>query len=177
MLFWAVRLGRALYPRWGKSLIVGLITAMWIGAAALCGRLSSNWHRQFSDHYDRFFGTRVFRWLAAIDSSATRICALNHRCYPFYGSSRQYRVCQPMWVPSRAWLLGYLSDRGITVIASRSAEDTGPFGWPTYPRLNKWFAEHPEVFRPVYKCSEFHVYEVNSLHRSDRGGHPNERAP
>ncbi len=39
--------------------------------------------------------------------------------YPFFGSRRQYRVCQPMYVESPDWLTNYLKEKNVRLVAAR----------------------------------------------------------
>src|SRR5262249_55147126 len=59
------------------------------------GTLSQRWHAGFARFYDRMFERGVFTALATRDRAPERICVLDFRPYPFFGSRRQHYVCQP----------------------------------------------------------------------------------
>jgi hypothetical protein len=125
------RAGFLLLPAAGAALV-------W-GGAALAGR----WHAGFARHYDRMFATSVFTDLAGREPSATRVCVLDYRGYPFFGSRRQYRLCQPEKAFSYPWLVQYLRDHDVNVVAGMLYE---PRVVGRFRDVSLWIRDHPRVF-------------------------------
>jgi hypothetical protein len=127
--------------RWGIGVVL-LITAS--AALAWAGEASArHWHANFAQHYDRMFSTCVFTDLAERDPSTIRLCALNYRYYPFFGSRRQVRLCRPMKAISYEWLTKYLREQRVNVVVS-VMHDYRIYG--RYCDASLWIRDHPEVF-------------------------------
>jgi hypothetical protein len=129
--------------------------AVLVAAAGLAwsvAALAQKWHDGFARHYDALFSTRVFTDLAQRDPAATRICVLEYRYYPFFGSRRQYSVCRPIKAFSYPWLLEFLRERQANAIAC-TLDD--PFTLGRYRGASVWLREHPEIFVPSRADGQF----------------------
>lgn len=138
------------------------VLGMTLAAATVLGleRLAVSWDEQFDRSYDVFFGSSVFRTLSSDMTGPGRVCVLDYRCHPFFGPRRQRRVCQPMTVPSYSWLLGYLRDRGVEVVAVRTTEPGEPAGWDAYVGLGPWFQDHGRDFQQVHRDLQYTLYRL-----------------
>lgn len=123
--------------------------------------LDRDWHGRFARFYDADFRTGAFRVLAGLDPAPTRICLLDYRCYPFLGSRRQFRICQPMDVPSYARLKDYLRDRGVEIVAAHTTEIDDPAAWDLYHRIAPWLKGHEEDFSVIHADPTFTLYRVH----------------
>ncbi len=120
------------------ALIAAVASLAW-GTEAL----SRKWHADFTHHYDSLFRTRIFADLARCDPSTTRLCAMDYRYYPFFGSRRQYSLCRPRKAFSYPWLIAYLQERQVNVVACMLSD------WreiTPYRDVSVWIRDHPEVF-------------------------------
>jgi hypothetical protein len=143
---------------WRRVVVwAGLATSL-AGASIGTFHLGHWWHLGFARNYDRHFSGTVFTRLATEEPTGTHICVLDHRPYPFFGSGRQYGVCQPSMAPSYEELVRFLTDRQVTIVASHALEDpdqatTGRFRW-TY----LWLMEHPDRFELIERGFWFAVF-------------------
>jgi hypothetical protein len=80
--------------RW---LLVSGVSLIWIlGVVVGVEHLSQRWHQGFVPFCDRMQGGGVFEYTARDNPPDTTICVLDLRPYPFFGSARQFRACQPI---------------------------------------------------------------------------------
>jgi hypothetical protein len=141
----------ALNLRWVCSLRHRRLTTVAVGllgVVAVFGitSLARQWHAGFIPHYDKMLGRGVFRHIAETQPPGTTICVLDMRAYPFFGSFRQFRVCQPPLVGSYKWWISYKSNHDVKLLAARF-DVGGEFqGWRL---VRLWIVEHPEAFVPV----------------------------
>jgi hypothetical protein len=146
-----------LYKGWpwlGKSLVllVGLALLMFfVGATAF---RSEQWHNGFVSQYVQLglYPTQLN------DVDDHTICVLHSRCYPFFGSLRQRRVWQPVYVYSSAWLWESLRRENAAYIVVQ---------WPAPSQSLKRFlgfeecmTTHPAAFRQVDGVRRYAVFEV-----------------
>ncbi len=137
-------------PSWLKAPLLGrraaAAVALIAAVAALAWgteALSRKWHADFARHYNGWLSTRIFTDLARCDPSTTRLCAMDHRYYPFFGSRRQYSLCRPRKAFSYPWLVAYLQERQVNVVACMLSD------WreiTPYRDVSLWIRDHPEVF-------------------------------
>jgi hypothetical protein len=119
------------------------------GTAIAAGRLSERWHAGFAPFYDRMFERGLFTALAPSDRAPERICVLDFRPYPFFGSRRQHRVCQPHRPSSAADFYDYILDHDVTLIAGRFDFDLRSRGWENCPL---YLTDRPELFTSAKKA-------------------------
>jgi hypothetical protein len=144
--------------RWVLVSVVGLICAL--GAAFGVEHLSQRWHKGFVPFYDRMLGGGVFEYTARNIPPGTTICVLDHRPYPFYGSARQFRVCQPVSMRTSypSWEQ-YLRERQVRVLAARF--DMG-LDWRGWKNAGVWTVDRPDVFVPIDGHHwPYNVYRLN----------------
>jgi hypothetical protein len=67
--------------------------------------------------------------------------------YP--GKRRQFRVCQPVHLPSYGCLEQYLYHRGATHLVVEASEDPASASTNRYRWGYRWAREHPDVFVPL----------------------------
>ena len=130
----------------------GMIVAFAGGALTL----SHRWHDRFERHYDQLFGTTIFGMFHQSYPDGVRICALDNRIYPFFGSARQMHVCRPRFVDSLDSLERYLVSRRTAILVVQPA--TGRI-WDMYKRAPGWLREHPNRFFRVQAGSPYDVFE------------------
>jgi hypothetical protein len=145
-----------LWPRFRLGLIflaIGLALFPWA-----CVRLAENWHRGFIPHYDRMhFGGELAK-LAAEERASAAFCALDERYYPFFGSHRERRVCQPVHVVSPDWLMEYLDREDIAFVRAKLRVPRA--GWQRHLGFDECLARYPERFRKISQSSGFIMVEV-----------------
>ncbi len=145
------------WPGARRWLLVGLLAATFPAWTWACSRLAQNWHQGFAAHYDRVLGGRGFTYLAREEPAGT-VCVLDHRCYPFFGSRRQFRVCQPVYVASPEGLMELLDERRVSIIAARPRQPAS--GWHNFQGFEECLAQHPGRFRRVAESSGVILYLV-----------------
>jgi hypothetical protein len=138
--------------------------AVTLGAAALpavawgCQLLAERWHGGFVNHYDRLLDGAGVAALATREPEAGKVCSLYDRCYPFFGSRRQYRVCQPDYVFSPEWLADYLREhRVVAVWTSVRPVARGRFRW-----FDELRARRPRAFTQLNDTMEVSVFAVET---------------
>lgn len=126
----ALRADRSVRPR---QIVFAAATALAVGAA-LVGWLSQAWDEQFTRAYDRLYGTSIFGVLRSFDRDGVRLCLLDYRCHPFFGARRQFRLSQPLHVPSSARFGEQLRRQGVDLVVMRSFAENEPVGWDAFAR-------------------------------------------
>lgn len=154
---WLLRLSRGLGPWTRHGIDVALILALGVGISGACGRLSTNWHRNYAHHYDDFFNTGFFDRLSVLRPRPERVYVLFYRAYPFHGSRREFRVFQPMWIPSRRWLLEDLEDKraDILVLAKRYPLYDG---WKNYDVMINENFRGEQRWQSMYGDASFEIF-------------------
>jgi hypothetical protein len=144
----------SLWPRWRWPLALTVA----LGLAGSCFPLQRHWHEGFARFYDRHFQeTLLEQRIATWEPPLRRLCVLDYRYYPFFGSYRQFFAARPLWLPTYSSLLHYLADYQITVIVAAVA----PQGFDRYSRTIAWVLEHPGVFVLDQKGYYWQVYWVH----------------
>jgi hypothetical protein len=147
------------WPRWRRVLTVGLGVTAVVAASIIIGLLGEGWHAIFAKNYDADQAKTLFSDLEKMAPSATRICAMTYRYYPFFGSRRQFYACRPYWLPTLRDMLEYLREHDITLIVA-TLED--PLGVARYAGKSDWLRKHPDLFPKVYDGPRYYVCRVNS---------------
>lgn len=112
-----------------------------------CAIASFNWHQNFLAFYDnRLFENSKILISNPVDNPSN-ICVLDYRCYPFFGSSRNNRVFQPVYINSSKDFHQYLCDKRINFIFVRL--DSGKNGWKNYILFENYFTENLDRFHKV----------------------------
>lgn len=146
------------WPGQRKALALSLGLALVVAVSASAAALGERWHRGFAGHYDAQFGGPIFSQLGTAQDGE-RVCVLDYRPYPFFGSRRQYRVCQPHLLSSSEAMLDYLRSHEATVLAVLApgiALPTNRFGCG-----HRWVAEYPAAFTPWQQSHWFHLFRAN----------------
>ncbi len=133
-------------PRTGQVLRAGTLVLALAGAAFGVGGLADRWHGQFASFYDGVYQTKVFRQMGVRDPAEIRPCVLEYWSYPWFGSRRQFRVCQPVFVPSYSWLDGYLGREQCTLLVVKKVENPDLEVLYRYRWAYNWASHHPERF-------------------------------
>ena len=173
VLVWQVR-QLDCWSRWiatavGTCLVaVGVVWGVNLGA--------STWHGTFVSSYDLKFHTKVFSTLSKLPPEETRVCTIASRCYPFFGSRRQFRVCRPERILSYQNLAHYLRDHRVSVLITFEDDDRA---YPRYRNIGQYVSSHPQAFQPVIEDSHFLFVRVhNELlvdHTDNPQGHPDRK--
>jgi len=161
---WILWLSCELKTRLRGWIASALILALGLGIAWSCGRFSSSWHRNYTAHYDRSFGTEAFARIPMLTRQPKRICVLYYRAYPFHGSMRHFRVFQPMWVPSIAWLLDYLKLNEIDLLILSKDSPLYP-GWRNYNAITIKELVGDRRWHPVHEDASFEIFEGSISHQ------------
>ncbi len=115
------------------------------------------------------WSTNLFKELANTEPNNLSICVLNARAYPFFGSSRQFRVCQPSTVQSRLWWENYLREHRVQLVAIRfdRSQQLDLFGWV---EVKPWLKSDPESYNYVENLS--HPYDIYRVRMNVQGERP-----
>lgn len=146
-----------LWPRLGRAAFLVGILAVLVGGEWGIPRLADRWHRGFAAFYDRTLSPGTYSSLAA-NAPPGAICVLDHRGYPFFGSRRQFRVCQPMYVPSSSWLMRYFQDRNVRLVAIR--RDRRAQGWHLFEHFDECLRDNPDHFRRIKGDGTLVLFEI-----------------
>jgi hypothetical protein len=137
---------RHLWPATRKVLVVGVGLGAVAGFSLFTGSLAATWHLRFTAHYDHYFGTKLYRRMAAEIPSGSRICVMETQCFPFFGSARQFRVCQPVYTASPEELGDYLHQHDTDYVAvPPGGHISETFFW-----FNELKSQHPDAFPAVW---------------------------
>lgn len=131
------------WPRFRRALVVALSITVVSGLALGIALLARHWHHGFATYYDRMLAGGLFRHLANAQPQVSSICVLDLRAYPFFGSARQFRVCQPQQVRSRQELDVYLRSHEVVLVAARFDLNLTARGWQS---CRTWLSEDPHLF-------------------------------
>ncbi len=125
-----------------------ICTGMVVAAVLVIGidHLSVRWHREFARAYDRRSGQGMFKYLDRLPDPP-KICVIHLSVYPFFGSARQNRVCQPVVMRSTpGWWLEYLISREVwLVVVPREPNQN----WQGCREATAWCAGATDTFSPV----------------------------
>ena len=94
------------------------------------------------------FEQGLFTMLADPSRPPERICVLDLRPYPFFGSRRQHHVLQPHKPASAASFYDYLRTHDVTLIAARFDSDLPSHGWEF---CESYIAQKPDLFASAKK--------------------------
>jgi hypothetical protein len=148
---------RTLKPWYGLAPLLIFVAA---GTCVGVDRLAHRWHTGFAANYDRMLARGLFRHLNETTPRGTMICVLDLRAYPFFGSARQFRVCQPQVMGDYSWWVTYLRERPVRLLAARYEASFDHRGWM---RTRVWVVDRPEMFvrlEPPAGRWSFFVYQV-----------------
>lgn len=146
-----------LWPSVTRALLLIFLVGFLVAGAWGVGHLAKKWHRDFAPFYDQMLSPGTFTLLK--DEQPDRcICVLDHRAYPFFGSRRQFRVCQPVYVPSSPWLIDYFHEQDVCFVASRPKRQFA--GWHLFDHFNESLHQNPAVFQPIHKDRDLVLFRV-----------------
>ncbi|MGH7171659.1 MAG: hypothetical protein ACRELG_15390 [Gemmataceae bacterium] len=114
-----------------------------VGIAVATATLSERWHAGFARYYDLMFEQGLFTSLAAVENAPERICVLDFRPYPFFGSRRQHYVCQPHRPSAAADFYDFLLDHRVTLVVGRFDFDLRSRGWE---KCSCYLSQKPDIF-------------------------------
>jgi hypothetical protein len=156
---WVCYLLWRLAGRLRPALIVLASAALTIGCATAIGSLSRGWHTGYRAFYGNLFNTPIIQEPETAMPVGGQVCVLDYRSFPFFGSARQYRVCQPPRIPSPAWASSYFQAEQVSLVAFNVDVDCSTRGWRA---CATWLEENPDVFIPVTVSSgQFALYRVD----------------
>jgi hypothetical protein len=139
------------WPRWSLPLVLaGLIPAVMCG----CHTLSMWWHAGFRTHYRLLLHTPSF--LPPGTSPPVTVCVFDSRYYPYFGSRRLNRVCQPIYAFSAGWLMDYLRQEEVGFVVQRRPLTGGLKR--RYGAIEECVAEYPEAFLLIREDKEFVIH-------------------
>jgi hypothetical protein len=156
----------AAWPLSVRKIALGWSVAVVIGGTIAIPLLGQRWHRDFAAHYDHRWQTTLFTdHFNDINPPFEIVCVLTPRVYPFFGSARQYRLCQPFSVPSAEALLEYLGDRRAeTFVLEVIFHVPGEPGGTTYNADRGGLLcleKHPESLQPISLKYPWLYYRIN----------------
>lgn len=116
---------------------------------------SVRWHRGYTMYYDRILGKGLFRELTNNINAGDTVCVMEERCYPYFGSSRQYFVVQPSPTQNeREWHIA-LNDYTNKIII---INDDVKFKWE---QIIDFIRRNPDLFRKMFEYDNITVYIVH----------------
>jgi len=135
--------------------ILGLVVLMALAGAGAWGvdQLSTKWHRQFPAFYDGHLSKGTYTGLAKKQPTGS-ICVLENRSYPFFGSRRQFRVCQPNYVQSSTALMEYMKEHDVGLVATRLERAD------RFKHFNECLSRRPTAFRKFSGDKELVLFRV-----------------
>lgn len=146
------------WPQRRVLLTVILGWALASGASWAVDSLAQRWHSGFGSNYDRMLAGGLFRYQAETQPVGSCVCVLDLRSYPFFGSARQFRVCQPQQVHSRQELEDYLRVRDVALFAARFDTNWTARGWQN---SRAWLVDNNRLFVPIHEGSwPYTVYRI-----------------
>jgi hypothetical protein len=143
------------------ALRAGALALALAGAAFEVGGLADHWHRQFAAFYDGLYQTRVFRAMDVRDPAGIRPCVLEYWTYPWFGSRRQFRVCQPVLVPSYSLLDVYLGREQCSLLVVKKMKNPELEGLYRYKWGYHWASHHPERFGLEAEGASVAVFRIH----------------
>lgn len=164
------RVRQARYLFHPATVSAALLTAGAVGIYLL----SERWHAGYNAHFDRFFRTTMFEELPRRFPEIDRICVLDLRPYPFFGSRRQMHVCRPRFVESFDAMIEYLIDHRISLVATHRRSGST---FDLYKDCPRWISSHPDLFTPVLHGGEHVVYRFNPEPRAANAEHAPDSIP
>lgn len=156
-----------LWPRARRPAAVVVGFAVLAGTAVGVSYLGRAWHARYAEHFDHVFFTHAFTRMDQAQMREARVYVLDYRSYPFFGSRRQYTVCNPFSAVSyreeadrvRAW--------GADLVVIRQEIDPP---WGRYRDTEHWFSDRPDEFHPFDIGFFLAVFQSDSAAlRADRG--------
>jgi hypothetical protein len=152
-----------IWPQCRRVIVLSAMVLATIGAPVWIGWLSQRWHKEFDCFYERLFDTSIVAEFAKKHSDNTCVCALTPIPYPFFGSRRQFRVCQPLENENRSYghFLQYLRSREATVLVTYPPDDvtSSPTGNP-FRRIIPWVVHDPAIFAPLKADGPLLVFQI-----------------
>ena len=114
------------WPHRRKMFVILLLAVILPVTVWSCDQLSQFWHDEFASQYRLRLNIPDLSFLPSSPREPITICALDWRYYPYFGSHRQHRVCQPTYVLSSAWMMDYLRREKVDfIVQSRDPSDDG----------------------------------------------------
>ena len=151
----------ALSRRLRLVIFCSLPLALLAGAAWGTTLISSRWHGGFAEHYDRSFSSTIFTRLESSARPGVRICVLDFRPYPFFGSRRQFKVYQPILLPPRPSFFEHLRAHQVELLAVLTDLDPFPQDLNRYRWAFCWASEAPRQFSLLEEGPALSLFEVS----------------
>lgn len=129
-----------------KFILMMILVAGVIGTGFAAEELSNRWHRKFTKQYDLMMGGGVFAYIQDHLKEGDTICVIDQLPYPWFGSQRQFEMCQPIGIRSYPQFRAFLDARGVNLVVARYDRLARWREWYSY---DPWLKNHPEVFRRV----------------------------
>jgi hypothetical protein len=165
LVAWVVVLGGVIVllfarPASDRERAVAGLLILWCMTATAWSveAIADRWHRDFVDHFEAVFACDVFSSYSQLDLQNERICVLDHRYYPFFGSNRQLHVCRPLWIPDYPHFLNYLRCEQITLLVVRNKD---PNVQRRYAEVKKWTTDRPELFQKTWEDVKYTLVRVD----------------
>jgi len=145
------------WPRLGRVCLQVAGLASLAGCALGIEHLATNWHQGFPTFYDRILSPGTYSFLAK-EPETCRICVLDYRAYPFFGSRRQFQLCQPMFIPSPSWLMDYMQTQDVQFVAARPRRLDG--NWHLFVHFEECLRDHPAVFHGPIRDNNLALFRI-----------------
>ncbi|VTR92479.1 Uncharacterized protein OS=Oscillatoria nigro-viridis PCC 7112 GN=Osc7112_2999 PE=4 SV=1 [Gemmata massiliana] len=141
-------------PRWAALLAISVLV---LGCSATVEWLSERWHHEYARFYEPRLRIEVLQRWARTEPPGTVVCVLDLRVYPFFGSARQFRVCQTHGTPDDFRWRQYLRERNVRLVVISEERIQAGWGWKI---ARAWCDEHGDMFEPVWESVPYIVYRV-----------------
>ena len=141
-------------PKPARLLLAGMtISALFTVSIVL---LSEHWHSSFDDHFSKHLGSETLKVIANEFPDEKRICVLDLRIYPFFGSARQRIVYRPRQIRSLKWMKKYIDVNCISLLI---AHYPSGISWDMYEVISE------ELMAP---CDDFIRVKATGSHQMFR---------
>jgi hypothetical protein len=130
-----------------------------LGFAIATHAVSQRWHADFVSHYDGMFQDTALSNLGASVPAGAKVCVMDARPYPFFGDARQYRVCQPVRLPSADALFAFLDERDIDYLVIRSDRNPFPETIPEHRLAAEALAAHATSWQIRWRGPVYALYQ------------------
>ncbi len=115
--------------------------------------LSARWHESFRFLQQASLNINPQPLLPSAGVKTPTLCVLDSRYYWYFGSRRQYRVCQPIYAYSSEWFLDYIRREQVDLVVLKR-RPTGGLKL-RYSGVNEYIAQNPHLFQLVFEDDEF----------------------
>jgi hypothetical protein len=121
-------------------------------------RLSQTWHNNFATHYGALFEDSSLDWLRLHVPVGSKVCVMEARLYPFFGPSREFRICRPTTLRSEQELIAFMEEHMIALLVVRSNTNPFPKTRPDFQIAKHSIEIFPKKWKLLHKGRSYSLY-------------------